>query len=536
MLTTASPSHGGHERGVALPAAIALLVLASFVIVAIMVASRASSDRARERLEGGASTQLVRDASSAISTGYSAMASGEFDGFIPSQSVLQFHAARLDGASVVSNASLPTVLGDPTTRLGQVDSSRVPPSGRFTMREPLDGGRTGFWQVYSAKLPTWGTTRGGRVVVYVRTWTTGSAGVITKPLIHRLEFRPSWFADYQMLTDGPILFNGAANIAGRVHSNGYSASYYDQYRSMTAAGTTIKFLPGPGTCTSTSRITVATGTVVGKPSCVAVSRTTPGVRYNLLRARSVATRLREICAQPAASHPGLVMSCSTATTTTNVRLTATGISINGGPEMSAVTVGDRPGQQQGAIFVASGDVVITGRLGPNARALVVAAAPASSSYGSGGAPSAWIRSGGDVGADAVARSSSFGLVVEGDVILDETVACGVRLRGAFLTMSGLISSHPTWRVPYDIPGAPFCNGEAHILGSIASHYSPFLIKNGPPGIRAGFATRRYEWMPGLYDNPPPMYPTAADWQQTSMETADLDCFTTAGTLIPSEVC
>ena len=48
-----------------------------------------------------------------------------------------------------------------------------------------------------------------------------------------------------------------------------------------------------------------------------------------------------------------------------------------------------------------------------------------------------------------------------------------------------------------------------------------------PGNNAGYTTRQYSYLTSLYDNPPPMYPTAADWEVTNFAQADLQCFTGA---------
>jgi hypothetical protein len=134
----------------------------------------------------------------------------------------------------------------------------------------------------------------------------------------------------------------------------------------------------------------------------------------------------------------------------------------------------------------------------------------------------WFDNAGTIGSGNDVHSS-FGAVAEGDVVLDQTRACSVTIRGAFLAMSGMLSHHPNWRGPFKVDAPPngWCAGTATLQGSMTGHYGPALYSS-PNGT--GYATRRYQWLPSLYNNPPPMYPTASDWETTRLEPANLDCF------------
>ncbi|MCW2928036.1 MAG: hypothetical protein JWM86_2004 [Thermoleophilia bacterium] len=508
MLSSSRTPRTG-ERGVAILATLALLVLASFVIIGIIVAAGSTKDASRDKLDSSAATQLARDAGAALGASYSAMTSGEFDGFSPSEAVLRGHARRI-GGQVVANRQLPA-------ELRTVDP-RVPASSQFAVSQSLQDGRTGWWQVFSVKLPDWGRTPGGRVVVYVRTWTTGAAGTATQPTLYRIDFRPRYFADYQLLFDGPMIVGSGAVISGPVHSNGQQNSFLDQFRPQVNRGEMITFEPG-SSCASTAKISLAVGRVVGNARCAAMTRRSDE-RYNLLRARDAAARMRVICDGP---HPSLDMLCLDTTGTTLVRLRGSFMYVNG-RRLDAGIRGDRPGDNQGAVLVAAGRVDVSGALSPGARALVVTSSdPGSGSYGVGGAPSAWITDRGDVGAAPGDVRSSFGLVAEGDVIFDELQSCGVTFRGAMLTMTGLARSNPTWSQYAAVSGGRTCNAMT-IRGSVSSHYAPSLLD---PYNNAGFRRRNYAWLPALYDNPPPLYPTASDWETTALEPANLDCFTGA---------
>ena len=500
------------DVGSAMIAAVILMLLASFVIVAITVSSISSRDNARAVGDDAASQELARTASTVLSAAYSTLASGEQDGFVPSKATLTAYTQDIAGAQVLDNATLPA-------NLQSVDANRVPAWGRFTVQQPASDGKAGFWQVYSVKLPKWGITKAGRVTVFVRTWTRSqTTGTTSKPALYRLEFRPGWFADYEMLFDGPVRLGAGATLNGRVHSNGYFTSFFNQY--STWGDDRIRIDAGV-TCSTTTRITTSTGNIAGV--CPGQSRAGKSPRINILRARDLANTLRSMCLG-ASAHPGVQMLCPATTSQVDVTLSGSTVSVAGYGNLNAAVAGDLPGQNQGAVVVLAGNARIRGTLANNARALVVTASPlntaTSSNYGTGSAPSVYVESSGSVGASG-SRQSSFGIVAEGDVIFDERVACPVTFRGAIVTMTGLTSIHPTWRVPFYTAGGSTCGGIASIQGSIVGHFPPLMKQDDN---NAGYAMRRYAYLPGLYDNPPPLYPTAADWEVTNFAQANLDCF------------
>lgn len=528
MLSTPAPHPLGTrtaERGVALVAAIALTLLGALVVVAIIMSAMSSVDTSRTRLDGAANDVLARDAASLLSDTFSDLSGSEFNGFTVDRATLQRHAARLgDGAAVVPNNS-----GRVRSDLRTVDMARVARNGRFTLIQRLDEQRLGYWQVYSVKTPTWGVTPGGRVSVYVRTWATSSDGnrLSATPKLHRVELRPTWFADFQMLFDGPFVLLAGSRIEGRIHSNGFDTSLFNQYNQLVDRNVRIEER-GAVDCRPTARISAARGRI--NVSCAASQVRTPtGQRFNLLRTRETVDRIRSKCGTPAT----VQVFCSTATGDISVQLSAgnrmTVRNASGGVirVLDATWRGDRPGDSQGAIVLTYGNVTLSGQLGARGRGMVVAAAKSdSATYGTGSAPSAWIRSSGAVGANPADPTSTFGVVAEGDFVFDHQPgqACGATFYGAAITVTGLVSMNPQWRVPFALAG-PTCSRRATIVGSMSGHYPPYLYSTS----NGGYSARSYGYLASLYHNPPPMYPTAADWQVTRMAPADLGCFR-SGTL------
>jgi hypothetical protein len=177
------------------------------------------------------------------------------------------------------------------------------------------------------------------------------------------------------------------------------------------------------------------------------------------------------------------------------------------------------------VIIATGDINIHGNLGANARALVVAMSEdGNDSSTDGSAASVTITNTGSFGASG-ADSSSLGIVAQGDIIVPSSDGggCSVTATGAFTAMSGLMSIERKVRVPFPVNSGTtfYCPGTATINGSIAGHFNPNLIS---PVNNAGFQYRVYSYLASLFNNPPPMYPTAFDWQVSKFAPADLDCF------------
>ena len=221
------------------------------------------------------------------------------------------------------------------------------------------------------------------------------------------------------------------------------------------------------------------------------------------------------------------MWCGTDTNEITVQLSGQSVLVDG-KVLNARVEGDLPTDNRGAIVIAPGSVRVEGTLGSSARATIIAAAPTNSgSYGTDNAPSIWVGSE-VVGMAPNDRTSSVGFIADGDLILDETRVCPVTVRGAIITLSGMTSMHPVWRVPFPIGDGTLCMDKATLEGSIVGHFPPTFkseVNN------TGYNSRTYSYLDALYNNPPPMYPTAGPWEATIVERANLDCFLDTGTSV-----
>lgn len=489
--TTARPG----EQGVALIAALAFIVLVAGIVIGIFVLTKGRLDSTKTRGNRVFTEAVAREASAVLAATYSSGAAGEHNGFLPPRDAVQSLVSRSGG-----------------TTSGRVpDDARAAPvasSAAFVVTSPIDGesGLVGNWQLYQVVPPEWGTTPGGRVTAFVRVWTTNDAGrVVGRIGMYRMDLRPSYFADYQMIFDGPVVFGPGVTISGPVHSNGYRSSFMNQYDTL---GAQIQLDPST-VCTDGARISSG-GPVGGIQAGGTCAGRTVGdaARINLQRARRTVEQVAALCS-------------SGGTTTLNV------ICLPGGSTPTAVNLGSYAGQastaggNNGAVVIVDGPIDLSGTLGAGHRISVISA-----DYLPTPNAAEVIRvTGGSVGmASAGDLTSSVGIVAETDIVVDERVACPATIRGALVSVSGMLSMSETWRDVRAVPGGTMCssgNPALSVAGSIVGHF--------PPAVRsttnnAGFASRTYSYLPALYDNPPPLHPTAGDWEVSAMAPADLSCF------------
>lgn len=515
-------------------ASIALLVLGSFVVISMMVSSATSRDASRERGELSANEQLARDAATSYANAYSALAAGEHTSFAIDQAamrdLLSGRSASANGRpdQVIPNGRLRGQLGS----LRSVDEDTIPASGRFSVRTVMADGRTGYWQPFAMRVPTWGDTKGGVVTVYIRSWSANGNRLVGQPLVTKVRLRPTWFSDYQMLFDGPIVLGSNARLNGRVHSNGYRVSLFNQFNNPATTPNMITLDPSVD-CGPATRFTTSRGSIGGPGRCTGgrKARADVGARVSLLRARDLTDRAHRLCARNGSS-PGLNLICPPAAAVTTVRLAGQSVYVNGRRYGAGIAANRNSFRaSQGAVVVVPGDVRLRGQLGTNARVLVIASAPPGSQLlGSGNATSVTIDQGGPTGAGPV-DSSSFGIVADGDVVIDENAACGASFRGAVLSVTGALSMRTQWRMPMFVGGGRLCQRPLRVEASLSGHLPPTLIMAyDQTSTTFGFARRSYSYASALFDNPPPLFPTAGDWNTVSMSEANLDCFTRSGAL------
>jgi hypothetical protein len=178
--------------------------------------------------------------------------------------------------------------------------------------------------------------------------------------------------------------------------------------------------------------------------------------------------------------------------------------------------------QFGAALVFDRSVVVRGTLGPAARATIFAMNDTSTSIQQ--VPSILIESPGALGSGGAA-TTAVGLVAQGDIIADPATACSTSIRAAMIAQGGMLSISPEYRGIL-VSGAPTCGGPFSVLGSITSHFPPYInASSASGGFASGYTgTRSYGYDQNLYHNPPPLFPTSTTYQLLTATTADAACF------------
>lgn len=498
-------------------AAIAIMIIVGFIIVAVMVNGFSSRDTSRATLDRASTEEVAREAGAVLASIYSSVEAGEFDKFVPSEQVLSKHAASTD-STLESNPEV----------IGSVDVS-IPADRQKSVCRSLGDALTGCWQLFAVKTPDWGTTKAGAVTVYIRSWTksTGGTDRIGDPMMYRFDLRPTLLSDYQMVADGKIAFGTGAVINGRVHSNGRLSSFFNQFSNMPSQ-INVGY-GGLATCTAQARISTSKGVIntTTSPSCASSKYENTGQDVNLLRVSALVSRLKKIA--DGLPHPNLsLVTVDDPTSAVDVQLSGTSINVSGAGSADAAVTSNN----NGAVVLVGGDINVAGSLGANARATIIAMSPDDDDqYSDGGAPSITITSTGGFGSQYAEPTSALGLIAQGDIIVPSKpdTGCGIEATGAFVAVSGMVSIDRNNRLPYPNHEGDdtLCKESAKFNGSIAGHYPPVLYSSVN---NAGFTSRTYSYNPSLFNNPPPMFPTAFDWQVTKFAPADLSCFSDGGVL------
>ena len=389
-----------------------------------------------------------------------------------------------------------------------------------------------YWQVYDVIEPRYSSMRPSDLIMYVRAWSTGKdMRLASKPRVFRIEFRPGFFSDYQLVSDGPIFGSQGSiwQIGGPVHSNGYPGP---KWFSGDTKGIKSK---GMATCFGRARLSTSHDAEIDVPGC------SGGFIGGISRKRSREVNINVVndSFKYIKSRCGVVayVTCATGRGPYDVTMSAGGISWtseNGGGGFAAAGGNVRNGDANSAVVLFNDEVRVSGSvsgMGVRASRVTIAAYRED--------PNALpanivLRGGGTVGG-ANPRTDSVGLVAQGDVILDVppegqclgTVNAAVATAGGGVTMP---QSLLTLTKPAADVSSSNC-GNITLTGSYVAHNPPrtfvrWTNKDGDEVGRAGYGTANYNYSDALYVNPPPLFPTSRPWAMTKVADAKNVCLTT----------
>lgn len=486
------------ECAIAMQMLIIVMVIVTAFVVTVTSASLSTAKDAAKRARRGATLSPGDGAAIRYQQAINSGLASDADGFQLTD--LDLAKLTVPGETVVPNSSTPYPTVHPS----------VPAAARFTMQEQVSANQYASWQVYRVFPPDY-TSGDGKVTVYFRAWTAGAPGaseVTSEPRVLRADLRQGAFADFQLLTDGPIPFQPNATVNGRVHSNGFLDG---MQRPPAANPTSRAWAEGAISCTSSALVSTSRGTVDLPPTCQ--SRAATGEFVNLLRSQDSFDRIAADCASgttrcfdnsPAAGQsykvtlsPGQVV-VEDPVTGNSIPIANTGtqplaILLNGdarveGTTGNRVTIAVRNSNPAGA----AANIVLTG------------------DTQRGGAP-----------------GDALGLIAQGHVILDmrPPATCPVsNVTAAIVAAGGGLTIPPGYTTEmYQSADTPRCANSLLITGSIASHRTPMLLWRWG-GAWAGYTSRSYVWDPQLGRSQPPYFPTSGNWDIVGWKSANMDCY------------
>lgn len=412
----------------------------------------------------------------------------------------------------------------------------------------------GYWQVYNVIEPHYMQGRSSDLVIFIRAWATDASStnprLTVRPKIFRAEFRPSYFSDYQFVSDAPfwVLDNSNYRISGPIHSNGYEA---DSTFAVTEQDNAPQFKHSiffsrsptcePGAQFSSSRNKAMT--VPGRSCRTALRRAQSDAReINMLGVVQTFEQLGARCGPPS----GGVL-CVRNAATTRLRLLGNAVEINGvtypastwrqGPDSSSLSI------------LTTGDLEVTGSLDSTGTDRVYRLTIANRRAGNvDRAPSIELHAGSTRRVGAVDPSrDSVGIITEGDIVLrmrdrnGPQSDCLQQINVAAISASGSITLPPEWVTRFAPPTRldnRDCSRPLRLRGSFASHgqFASSLSWKSEQGDvlgPVGYTQIVMEYNKRFYDNPPPYYPTTLPWAMTTVREADARCLTTTTYMDPA---
>lgn len=515
------------EQGFSLSAAVLALTMIAMVMVYVGTQTLNSIYTVRKKTDRSVG---MAAGDSAIEKYRVALQSGladESNGYLLDEASLRRLVEAQAGADVRPNSMT-------STASGMVDvMPSVPAWARFTVRE-RGSDAIGHWQVFHVHHPRHlQSSPASDLVVYIRAWATAldSSNITTRPRLFRVEFRPGYFSDYQVVTNAPFHQRnlGAVTVDGPIHSNGYR---YLDWLALDAGGspTTGIYFEAAPTCGTNARFSTSQDAPIRIPagSCnaAAAAARTDARQINLLGVEDTFRRLAARC-----DAGNRVVRCATGQPRYDVRLGSGSVTVNGttyplvntGPDSAALAL------------LLDADVVLSGSVSAAGRSARVTIATRRTTNGAR-RPQVFLRNTGSspiVGATDLRHS--VGVVTQGDIVVDgrSEHACLQQVNLAAVSSAGSVAITPellTIAPPAISLTGRDC-GALSLRGSFASHGQQVMAISWPnprvPGTftpTVGYSDTTLRYNPNLFLAPPPYFPVATPWGVTKSKDADTRCF------------
>lgn len=538
----------------ALPATLALLLVAAMAMVAISVTIKQNVSGVNARAERAVTTPVVDAAVTKYRNALQADAIGDFNDF-------QIDSENQATLGVVVPSTGPVVPG-------------VSP----VFAEPAsDKGRAGRWQVVHTIAPN--PPDQVDLIVYLKAWSVANKDIpasveedvaASRPRYVRISFRPGFLSNYQLVANGTIKFVDGATIDGPIHSNGFP----DPEQTSSVPEEQI-WATGAVSCTSSAVITTTVHKI--NPSLAACNpREETGTYVNLLNTEDSFVAIQRACMRaPAKSkatcfnepiimrHPmfegGSALFGGKFTADFGiyeVRLDGdralVGVRLldpttsKAGPTTRIVTPTGQPStgfdsgwtvvdlKKSKALFFAD-TVAVSGKA--TVPVTIAARKPMITTDSTGDAMAE--EDGASTGAaNIVIVGNTFsetekgvvGLVSQGDVVLeqikkyeDSGYPCITNLNAAVIAATGALTVDPRADTEAAPSNRKACPERLVFNGSVAAHRAPVMFIDWGT-VKFGFPQRTYQFDETLVNNPPPFFPYSGRWDARKVVAAnDDDC-------------
>jgi hypothetical protein len=507
------------EQGVAMVQAVIVTVMAGLVVTLLSLSAINSTRTATRQAQRSVALPVADSAVVKYLFALQTNAVGEGTGYVLNRDAMDSLASSSPGGAVWANSRFVGV----DEELGRVEGSITSQGGAWTLREPLrsNQGLFGYWQMYHVIRPDDYDAATARadddhsLVVYMRAWVGDPSGrVVSKPRIVRVQFRPGFFSDYQMVTDGPLTLGAGMQLDGPAHTNGYRIG-----PDLVPTDPEVRVKADAVSCGPEGKITTAFGTIDRSVPAACLDPGTgtraTGKVVDFLQTEGSFESIRRDAGVRTAVFPYTGA-------TQQVVLSGADVSVNG----RTVTVGGaRP-----LALLFEGDVSVRGTL--DGRLSIAAQNSAGSRPGA-----ANIFIAGDVGIPMTGDSATnsgkdaLGLIAQGSVVVPTQLSggpCVTRIDAALIAETGRVGIPANEITPVDPPSrVSACAAPLRVHGSIASHLGPILLWRWGVGGSTGYATRRYQYNTYLKENPPPYFPRASVWRVAGFKEANYDCLVAA---------